>query len=347
MSYFQGLMNNRFNSSGSRRTDSNLFDALYNDKIDEIVTHDMKFHLDDVCAVAILKLTYSLNPMNYNPIKITRVDPDRTVPFSNDKKVYVDVGKKYEPQKFYFDHHRLSIERTELDSNGKPIKYASAGLVWKELGQKIIMKLMELRDMPISAEDVKLVFDKVDTKFMTPIDAYDNGQGGKKFTDGSKMFTILDYVICANEESKDKFVDYAFLEITDVIKKMLMLHILNEISNLNTYKSALPLFKRAYEMHEPYVVFDKSVNWREIIKSPCIWKYCGNIYAVIISNSQNYAAIHAVPKVNYGNFVPKITFSESLKRKCRGVLSVHPTGCMCSCNTVDNAKLLVNFALNN
>lgn len=113
-----------------------------------IVTHDGKFHADDVFAVAtlLISLDGSARVMRTrDPTKIKKAD------------YVVDVGSVYEANKNRFDHHMKEGAGTRVGG----IPYASFGLVWKKFGEKI--------------SGSKEVADAVDCSLVSPIDAEDNG----------------------------------------------------------------------------------------------------------------------------------------------------------------------------
>ena len=103
----------------------------------EAVTHNGRFHADDVFSAALLKL---LNPQ----IHISRAS---IVPDNFDGIVF-DVGNSA------FDHHSLPKKCRE---NGIP--YAAFGLLWNEYGHNFV------------SEASARAFDK---SFIQPLDAHDN-----------------------------------------------------------------------------------------------------------------------------------------------------------------------------
>src|SRR4051812_24074500 len=89
-----------------------------------IITHDGRFHADDIFACATLQIVLQ------DKGKIVRTrDPKY---FENSDYV-VDVGGIYDPQKKRFDHHQIG--GAGVRQNGVP--YAAFGLVWKEYGTAI------------------------------------------------------------------------------------------------------------------------------------------------------------------------------------------------------------------
>ena len=95
-------------------------------KVIKIVTHNGKFHADDVFAVALVILY--LEDQN-QPCNIERT---RDMGVIRDADIVVDVGREFDFTKNRFDHHQGGIAARE---NGVP--YASFGLVWKHIAQNL------------------------------------------------------------------------------------------------------------------------------------------------------------------------------------------------------------------
>ena len=114
----------------------------------KIVTHNAKFHTDDVFAVATLLILY----------------PDAEVIRTRDEKliktadIVVDVGQMYDAENNYFDHHQAGGAGKRENS----IQYASFGLVWKKFGEEVS-----------SSQEVA---EKIDHSVVQLVDAADNGQ---------------------------------------------------------------------------------------------------------------------------------------------------------------------------
>lgn len=113
-----------------------------------VVTHDGKFHSDDIFGVAVLQLRFGIEN-----ISLTRT---REASLIEKADIVLDVGGVYDPARLRFDHHQ----------NGAPVRadgiaYAAFGLLWKEYGEQITGS--------------KEIADKIDRKLAQPVDAGDNG----------------------------------------------------------------------------------------------------------------------------------------------------------------------------
>lgn len=101
-----------------------LFDKFAKKKI--LVTHDGKFHADDIMATAVLNLVYK------GCIKLIRQDRENFDYAHAD--IVFDVGFKYDPEKNLFDHHQAGGAGARPD--GTP--YAAFGLIWKHFGLQLV-----------------------------------------------------------------------------------------------------------------------------------------------------------------------------------------------------------------
>ena len=121
-----------------------------------IGTHNGIFHSDEVIACAILCLS----------------NPDKTIQIlrSRDKKeldlcdICIDVGGGK------FDHHQPGFN--EVRCNG--IKYASAGLIWKNFGNNLIEKVKESYFSEATC-DINEIFKSFDDSIISLVDCEDNG----------------------------------------------------------------------------------------------------------------------------------------------------------------------------
>jgi uncharacterized UPF0160 family protein len=115
----------------------------------KIVTHNAKFHTDDVFAVATLFLF-----LGKDNCEVIRTRDRETIDSAD---YVVDVGEVNDASIRRFDHHQSGGAGER--ANGVP--YASFGLVWNEYGEKIS-----------GSSEVKMA---IDGSLVQAIDAVDNG----------------------------------------------------------------------------------------------------------------------------------------------------------------------------
>lgn len=132
-----------------------------------IVTHNGKFHADEVMSIAILKQIYS----NF---KVVRT---RDIKKIKNADMRIDVGGKYNFKTNDFDHHQIN---SPIRKNKIP--YSSCGLIWKHFGKKIV--------------ESKEVWEYVDKELIEGIDARDNGLGLIK--NKINIYSIRDRIVSLN-----------------------------------------------------------------------------------------------------------------------------------------------------
>src|SRR5581483_3163516 len=89
-----------------------------------IVTHDNKFHRDDIFAVAVLMMILE---QDHNVAVIRTRDPE----IISRADYVVDVGGVSDPDKNRFDHHQQGGAGVREND----IPYSALGLVWKKFGE--------------------------------------------------------------------------------------------------------------------------------------------------------------------------------------------------------------------
>lgn len=127
------------------------------DEVVKILTHNGRFHADDVIACELISLLENDN------VEIVR---SRDLDNIEQYKWVVDVGKEYIPELRRYDHHQEECTETWP---GYPILLSSSGLVflnhWKEILEKI-------GHPNATEEEAEMIYKKI----FLPIDAHDNGQ---------------------------------------------------------------------------------------------------------------------------------------------------------------------------
>lgn len=146
--------------------------------INTIITHNGKFHADDVCAVAFLEI------VKKNAIIVKRVSESEIPEKIDNDTIIIDIGggKFDHHEKFEDKERRFSVKR----KYGTP--YAAFGKVVKYFGHEIMTK-KELK-----------AFDR---EFVASIDAFDNGEGHPN--ELSIAISSLNPVWDSNESADDCF----------------------------------------------------------------------------------------------------------------------------------------------
>lgn len=135
-------------------------------KTTTFLTHNGKFHGDDAVAAAI-------GAICFRPFEILRTRNKEVIEsrFNDPNTWIVDVGYKYDPTLQAYDHHQPDFK--EVRENGMP--YASAGLIWRALGQKAIETLAQAKGIDLSFDEMTDVWRNIDEEIITHVDATDVG----------------------------------------------------------------------------------------------------------------------------------------------------------------------------
>lgn len=128
-----------------------------------IVTHDGRFHADEVMAMVILNLAFPGSSYSRT----------RSMEAIRKADIVIDVGDKYDPETLRFDHHQVKKPAELARHSGVP--YASAGLVWRQFGESVLQRI----GYPITV--CKELAMRVDMSLIAAIDAEDTGHGQKQF----------------------------------------------------------------------------------------------------------------------------------------------------------------------
>ena len=133
-----------------------------------ILTHDGRFHADDVTAVSLLTT-------HFESIGIqTNVRRSRDVKLFDQCDILVDVGEVYNPSKLRFDHHQKDCDETYTETTSIPL--SSVGMVWKHYGEDLVEHYIDNHtDKSLDHNGIKELTDSIYFKIIQEIDASDNG----------------------------------------------------------------------------------------------------------------------------------------------------------------------------
>jgi len=205
------------------------------------VTHDGKYHADDVFACAVLVMT--LEKQGKRGI-ITRTRDMSII----DKADYViDVGTIYDPVKGRFDHHQPE----GAGARENKIPYASFGILWKEFG----MGLCENKEL------VNLI----DTELVQGIDASDNGiEVYTKNFEEVGVYTIGNFFESFRGTWKETITDdEAFFQALAVARRCLE----RKIKKEQARREASELVEKYYQESpdKRLIYLEKYVPWSDVI----------------------------------------------------------------------------------
>lgn len=145
--------------------------------------HGGKFHLDDAMSCYLMSSLYGARCGN--KVRVHRSSTSDGTDL-DDCDIIMDVGMIYDHSKRRYDHHQRDYmevyDEKMTEKNGRPLKMASVGLIWRHYGDAIVRALwpapkngqMYCITSP-SDTDVALVVKRLYHIFFATIDADDNG----------------------------------------------------------------------------------------------------------------------------------------------------------------------------
>lgn len=178
-------INNHRNSSIIDRKNSDLFlkSTHYHSKRFKMTetggqcvigTHSGCFHCDEILACYMLQTL-----PKYQNAKIVRTRDEAVIKTCD---IVVDVGSVFDPAKSRFDHHQKTFQHTlgslrpEFAEKFSKVRLSSAGLIYTFFGEQVICEVVKKhKQLEISDECVRQVFEKVYEYFIQEIDGIDNG----------------------------------------------------------------------------------------------------------------------------------------------------------------------------
>lgn len=152
--------------------------------ITELVTHDGRFHADDVFCASILKALYP-------DAKIIRTRDKLTITPAPHRIIF-DIGGDYSPSEQIYDHHQA---QAPLREEGTP--YSAIGLIWKFFGRKW------LETKGVTPLDIDAIHQSFDQEIFLTIDMLDNGispGAGARFMAGISLPALIDDFLPTYEE---------------------------------------------------------------------------------------------------------------------------------------------------
>jgi len=293
----------------------------------KIVTHNAKFHTDDVFAIATLLILYP-------DVEVIRTRDEELIKSAD---IVVDVGQVYDAEHSRFDHHQ--VRGAGKRENG--IQYASAGLVWKKFGEKV--------------SGSREVAGKIDSSIVQFVDAADNGQDViSSIIPESFPFTIngvIDQYRATWKEEQNW--DERFMEAVRLAQTIIKREIKIATDMLEGAKIVETLYAESTD--KKIFVIDKKYDFgRETVMNTLV-KFPEPIYAVLYRGDTDSWQVLAIRK-NLATFESRKALPEAWRAKINaefeaassvpGALFCHRSGFMCTAKSQEGALALAKIALN-
>ena len=318
-----------------------------------IQTHDKRFHVDDVGAVALLSSYY--NQKNIQ-IQLIRSRDQQLLDVAD---ILVDVGGIYDPSNKRFDHHQDNCN--EVFGEGFTIPLSSIGMVWKHYGVELLRlyinshsEFTEINDWENHLYYISL---EVYNKIIQELDGHDNGiapiDGGKR-----------NY--------------WTYLSLGGIIASMNTPDTNNEENQMRAFHNAVNLFGEIFEIKLEETVrkyFDYSVSYNiveQAIKNmsddkeyliirdkvPTIYKCLNSLdpnyrikFLIFNSDDEEHITIRTRNKKDdmFTSIVPLLSYDQTLDKiggnEKDDLVFVHKALFIAKTKTLELAEKLVNLAL--
>lgn len=286
------------------------------------ITHAGIFHADEVFA------TYILSNVIDN-LKLARVNE---VPENFEGIVY-DIGRLNDIEKKIFDHHQ---QEGAGERNG--VKYASAGLIWKEYGKQFLINK--------EIKNIERVHEKIDKEIIQNIDGIDNGQ--KDLFTG---FTINEIIAKFNPSWDEEInPNESFKNALNLIEIIMNKYIEKEKS----IERAQNIVKESIDKSkEGIILLDKFVPWQtEFFETP--EEITKEIYYVVFPSNRGGYNIQTIPQ-ELGSFKSKQLFPEIWRGKTKeelinltkinDITFIHNAGFIGATDTLESAIKLAKLSM--
>ncbi len=292
-----------------------------------IVTHNAKFHADDVFAVATLFLVFGKENC-----EVIRTRDESLVSKAD---IVVDVGMEYNEDNLRFDHH----QKEGAGDRENKIPYASFGLVWKKYGADLCGS--------------KVAADILDRDIVQPIDAADNGVDLFNLNElGVRPFLMHDVLNSyhATWKEEDDW-DRRFLLAVDFAMSVLS----RRIEYTKALVEAEIIIDDTYNktLDKRIVVIDEKYDFGRELVNRVLSKYSEPLYGVLYRHDyKNWQVVamrngngFSLKKPLPGNWLAKRDLELAESCGVKDAIFCHRGGFMCVVETKEGAIALATKAL--
>ncbi len=217
----------------------------------KLVTHDGKFHADDVCATAALLFLFP-------HAKIIRTRDEQII---HSADIVFDVGRIYNIETLRFDHHQQG--GAGVRENNVP--YAAFGLIWKQYGEKVCEVICEKQSIEVYQE----IAQKIEQKIVCPVDAHDNGVIiSKPLENFSEIYEysfsdIIEGGYNPLYTEASSFADTYFFDAVAMVQIILKKEIKKALAKINARTVVLDVYEKTQDKR--LIILDAYVPWHEVL----------------------------------------------------------------------------------
>lgn len=235
-----------------------------------IAVHDGVMHADEVFAVATLKCVFK-------DVKIVRTRNEKLL---NEQQFRVDVGRKYNPDTFDFDHHQEDFDVRHENPNDKKYekgpKRSGFGLVFLTYGKEAILNILKSKPYTEGKRDeetVEFIYKNIDNSLVATIDAFDNGENKDFYLDTGayKIPSVITHIAALNpsalEEEYDSSVNDNNFQIgVSFAEQYLTRAVLREYVVIASMDTVIEKVKESVQSGINWIIFDRFTPWYQAFK---------------------------------------------------------------------------------
>lgn len=301
-------------------------------KFKKMCVHDGTFHMDDVMAVALLKLLGFVGE-----ILRTRNPED----WKNEDTLAIDVSREYDGVRF-FDHHQdespVREEYYSLAGFGVETPYSASGLVWKHFGRKTA------RDYGIKTPNgVDKFFRTIDEELIMPIDFTDNGIDlPESVNDDPMLYRMISSINEDDPTSKNQ--DNRFNIAVDHLNGLLNFYFKKLASRINSEDEIKNLFSEAARSGSRFVrIQPNHTGWKTVLQnSDELWESTSAVKAVLGTRGEDYILI-MMPKTRESWTDMRFRLNQSLKEEFPEFVFIHKNGFMGVLSNIDRIEEILSM----
>lgn len=285
-----------------------------------IVTHNGKYHLDELVGVGILHTLYP-------NLKIIRTRDQE--PIKNASYV-VDVGFVYSHERKRYDHHQNGCN--EVYNNMFQTPMSSAGMVFKHYGSEYIEKITDKK----SNNDLNEIIYK---KIIEHIDGIDNGIYPHEKGVFPKFKSVSLHDIVTNSSS--------FEEAMELIMKIIELLIKGQVKYYFQLENDMNILQNSQIIDNQIIVItEECEGFTELIHKFRKKTRKDIVYAVYIGNEErNTWSARAIQKTGFETIKP-FPPEHYIKEHCSNIEFYHKKRFLVSCTNKESAIEVCKISLN-
>jgi len=313
-----------------------------------IVTHSGEFHTDEVYATALLTYLFNIEDEN-----ITRTRDPVIINNSEDNEntIIIDVGRKYNPDKLFFDHHQTEFNDSFSEDYNIPL--SSCGLIWKHYGQDIVQTYLDRNNLSKDEFVIEDIYQQFYKRVVLSIDANDNGVKQLKHPEKVRYNfkynpTLTEMVSLFNSNNDDDEKQMTqFLKARDLCSQMFQNQIGSIVSKYFEYQEGLDEFRKVLDESRnlEYMYFDNDNIYYDMYLNEFDKEKRYKFF--ICKRSNNNYRIYTRRKNSYSfeKVAPIISEDHAKELVGNDLVFVHKALFIGGCKTLETARKVVEASL--